>query len=145
MKVLIVGREEALARFIALKKEAQGAGVEVEFAPINPELLPRSLFGRFFAKKRLRRMTDIVGDDGLVVVAEADGDRGWEPWMVLALGAPFKKIAAPARMKGVGNIGETDSGTVTYEDISTVAALNEIDHAALWAAQKCAYRVSFCF
>ena len=85
-------------------------------------------------------MTDVVGDNGLVVLVEEAGDTAWEPWMVYALGSPLKKIAVPARLKGVDNIGETRSGTTTYEKLTTVEDLKEIDHAALWAAQTCAYR-----
>ena len=140
MKVLLVGRDAALARYSALKADVRSAGFEVEFAALDPARLPKSAFGRFFAKRRLSRMTDVVGDNGLVVLVEEVGDTAWEPWMVYALGSPIKKIAVPARLKGVNNIGETRSGTTTYEKLAVVEDLKEIDHAALWAAQSCAYR-----
>ena len=140
MKVLLVGRDAAVARYSAFKADVRSAGFEVEFAALDPARLPKSAFGRFFARRRLSRMTDIVGDDGLVVLVEEPGDTAWEPWMVYALGSPLKKIAAPSRLKGLDNIGETRSGTTTYEKLSTVEDMKEIDHAALWAAQTCAYR-----
>ena len=140
MKVLLVGRDAALARYSALKADVRGAGFEVEFAALDPARLPKSAFGRFFAKRRLSRMTDVVGDDGLVVLVEESGDTSWEPWMVYALGSPLKKIAVPTRLKDVDNIGETRSGTATYEKLTSVEDLKEIDHAAIWAAQTCAYR-----
>ena len=140
MKALIVGREAALARYSAFRADVRSAGFEVEFAALDPARLPKSAFGRFFAKRRLSRMTDVVGDDGLVVLVEESGDTAWEPWMVYALGSPLKKIAVPSRLKGLDNIGETRSGTTTYEKLATVEDLTEIDHAALWAAQMCAYR-----
>ena len=140
MKVLLVGRDAALARHSAFKADVRSAGFEVEFAALDPARLPKSAFGRFFAKRRLSRMTDVVGDDGLVVLVEESGDTAWEPWMVYALGSPLKKIAVPVRLKGVDNIGETRSGTTTYEKLTTVEDLKEIDHAAHWAAQTCAYR-----
>ena len=140
MKVLLVGRDAALARYSALKADVRGAGFEVEFAALDPVRLPKSAFGRFFAKRRLSRMTDVVGDDGLVVLVEESGDTSWEPWMVYALGSPLKKIAVPTRLKDVDNIGETRSGTATYEKLTSVEDLKEIDHAAIWAAQTCAYR-----
>ena len=140
MKVLLVGRDAALARYSALRADVRGAGFEVEFAALDPARLPKSAFGRFFAKRRLSRMTDVVGDDGLVVLVEESGDTSLEPWMVYALGSPLKKIAVPTRLKDVDNIGETRSGTTTYGKLATVEDLKEIDHAALWAAQTCAYR-----
>ena len=140
MKVLLVGRDAALARYSAFRTDIRSAGFEVEFAALDPAWLPKSAFGRFFAKRRLSRMTDVVGDDGLVVLVEESGDTAWEPWMVYALGSPLKKIAVPSRLKGLDNIGETRSGTTTYEKLATVEDLKEIDHAALWAAQTCAYR-----
>lgn len=140
MKVLLVGRDAALARYSALKADVRGAGFEVEFAALDPARLPKSAFGRFFAKRRLSRMTDVVGDDGLVVLVEESGDTSLEPWMVYALGSPLKKIAVPTRLKDVDNIGETRSGTATYEKLISVEDLKEIDHAAIWAAQTCAYR-----
>lgn len=140
MKVLMVGRDAALARYSAFKTDVRSAGFEVEFAALDPARLPKSAFGRFFAKRRLSRMTDVDGDDGLVVLVEESGDAAWEPWMVYALGSPLKKIAVPARLKDIDNIGETRSGTATYEKLATVEDLKEIDHAALWAAQTCAYR-----
>lgn len=140
MKALIVGREAALARYSAFRADVRSAGFEVEFAALDPARLPKSAFGRFFAKRRLSRMTDVVGDDGLVVLVEESGDTAWEPWMVYALGSPLKKIAVPARLKDIDNIGETRSGTTTYEKLVTIEDLKEIDHAALWAAQTCAYR-----
>ena len=139
MKVLIVGREAALARYSAFETDARSAGFEVEFATLDPVKLSKSAIGRFFAKRRLSRMTDVVGDDGLVVLVEESGDTAWEPWMVYALGSPLKKIAVPVRLKGVDNIGETRSGTTTYEKLTTVEDLKEIDHAAHWAAQTSAY------
>lgn len=140
MKALIVGREAALARYSAFRADVRSAGFEVEFAALDPARLPKSAFGRFFAKRRLSRMTDVVGDDGLVVLVEESGDTAWEPWMVYALGSPLKKIAVPARLKDIDNIGETRSGTATYEKLISVEDLKEIDHAAIWAAQTCAYR-----
>ena len=140
MKVLLVGRDAALARYSALKADVRGAGFEVEFAALDPARLPKSAFGRFFAKRRLSRMTDVVGDDGLVVLVEESGDTSLEPWMVYALGSPLKKIAVPTRLKDVDNIGETRSGTATYEKLTSVEDLKEIDHAAIWAAQTCDYR-----
>ena len=113
MKVLLIGREKALARYSAFKTDARSAGFEVEFAALDPAKLPKSAFGRFFAKRRLSRLTDAVGDGGLVVLVEEDGDTAWEPWMVYALGEPIKKIAVPVRLKGVDNIGETRSGRHT--------------------------------
>lgn len=142
MKVLLVGREAALARYSAFKADVRSAGFEVEFSTLDPARLPKSAFGRFFAKRRLSRMTDEVGDDGLVVLVEESGDTAWEPWMVYALGSPLKKIAVPVRLKGVDDIGETRSGTATYEKLVSVDDLKEIDHAALWAAQTCGYRAS---
>ena len=140
MKVLLVGRDAALARYSALRADVRGAGFEVEFAALDPARLPKSAFGRFFAKRRLSRMTDVVGNDGLIVLVEEAGDSAWEPWMVYALGSPLKKIAVPARLKDIDNIGETRSGTATYEKLATIEDLKEIDHEALWAAQTCAYR-----
>ena len=140
MKVLLVGRDAAVARYSAFKADIRSAGFEVEFAALDPARLPKSAFGRFFAKHRLSRMTDVVGDDGLVVLVEESGDTSWKPWMVYALGSPLKKIAVPSRLKGADNVGETRSGTATYEKLATVEDLKEIDHAALWAAQTCAYR-----
>ena len=139
MKVQLIGRDAALARYSAFKADVRGAGFEVEFAALDPARLPKSAFGRFFAKRRLSRMTDVVGDDGLVVLVEESGDTAWEPWMVYALGSPLKKIAVPIRLKDVDNIGETRSGTTTYEKLTTVEDLKEIDHAAHWAAQMSAY------
>lgn len=140
MKVLLVGRDAVLARYSSFREDVRSAGFEVEFAALDPARLPKSVFGRFFAKRRLSRMTDEVGDDGLVVLVEESGDTAWEPWMVYALGSPLKKIAVPSRLKGLDNIGETRSGTTTYEKLVTIEDLKEIDHAALWAAQTCAYR-----
>ena len=140
MKVQLIGRDAALARYSAFKADVRSAGFEVEFAALDPARLPKSAFGRFFAKRRLSRMTDVVGNDGLIVLVEEAGDSAWEPWMVYALGSPIKKIAVPSRLKGVDNVGETRSGTTTYEKLATVEDLKEIDHAALWAAQTCAYR-----
>ena len=140
MKVLLVGREPALARYSAFKADVRSAGFEVEFAALDPARLPKSAFGRFFAKRRLSRMTDVVGNDGLIVLVEEAGDSAWEPWMVYALGSPLKKIAVPTRLKDVDNIGETRNGTATYEKLTSVEDLKEIDHAAIWAAQTCAYR-----
>ena len=140
MKVQLIGRDAALARYSAFKADVRGAGFEVEFAALDPSRLPKSAFGRFFAKHRLSRMTDVVGDDGLVVLVEESGDTSWESWMVYALGSPLKKIAVPTRLKDVDNIGETRSGTATYEKLTSVEDLKEIDHAAIWAAQTCAYR-----
>ena len=140
MKVLLVGRDAALARYSSFREDVRRAGFEVEFAALDPARLPKSAFGRFFAKRRLARMTGVVSDDGLIVLVEEADDTAWEPWMVFALGSPLKKIAAPSRLKGVDNVGETRSGTTTYEKLATVEDLKEIDHAALWAAQTCAYR-----
>ena len=142
MKVQLIGRDAALARYSALKADVRGAGFEVEFAALDPARLPKSAFGRFFAKHRLSRMTDVVGDNGLVVLVEESGDTAWEPWMVYALGSPLKKIAVPARLKGVGNVGEPDSGVVTYETLASADDLKAIEHAALWSAQSCGYRAS---
>ena len=139
MKVLIIGRKEALARYSAFKAVVQSAGVEVEFSALDPARLPKSAFRRFFAKRRLSRMTDVIGDDGLVVLAEEPGDTAWEPWMVYALGSPIKKIAVPVRMKGVSNVGEFGSGVVTYETLASAEDLKLVEHAALWSAQSCAY------
>ena len=140
MKALIVGREAALARYSAFRADVRSAGFEVEFAALDPARLPKSVFGRFFAKRRLSKMTDGVGNDGLILLVEEAGDATWEPWMVYALGSPLKKIAVPSRLKGLDNIGETRSGTTTYDKLATVEDLKEIDHEALWAAQTCAYR-----
>lgn len=106
---------------------------------LDPERLPNSAFGRFFAKRRLSRMMDVVGDDGISVLVEEVGDTARGPWMVYALGSPLKKIAVPVRMKGIGNVGEPDSGVVTYEMIASVDDLKKIEHEALWSAQTCAY------
>ena len=140
MKVQLIGRDAALARYSAFKADVRGAGFEVEFAALDPARLPKSAFGRFFAKRRLSRMTDVVGNDGLIVLVEEAGDSAWEPWMVYALGSPLKKIAVPSRLEGLDNVGETRSGTTTYGKLATVEDLKEIDHAALWAAQTCVYR-----
>ena len=140
MKVLLVGRDAVLARYSSFREDVRSAGLEVEFAALDPTRLPKSVFGRFFAKRRLRKMTDGVGNDGLILLVEDASDATWESWMVYALGSPLKKIAVPSRLKGLDNIGETRSGTTTYEKLATVEDLKEIDHAALWAAQTCAYR-----
>ena len=139
-RVLLIGHDEALARYSAFKADVRSAGFEVEFAALDPARLPKSAFGRFFAKRRLSKMTEGVGDDGLILLVEEASDVAWESWMVYALGSPLKKIAVPSRLKDVDNIGETRSGTATYDKLATVEDLKEIDHAALWAAQTCAYR-----
>ncbi len=93
---------------------AEAEGYEVVTRALDPATLGGGLFGRFRARRKLRRAAACAGADGLVLLVERPGDAAWRPWMAYAAGAGLRPVAVPARLKGVDNIAGVRSGVAVY-------------------------------
>ncbi len=142
-KIVFIGRQEALAECAAAVAAAQAAGYGVVTCALDPATLGRGLFGRFRARRRLRHAAAGAGDDGLVLLVERLGDAAWQPWMAYAAGAGLRRIAVPARLRGVDNIAGVRSGIAVYDRLATAADLDLICRAARAEVQALASAARF--
>lgn len=138
MKVLFLGRREALSDCAAAVAAAKDAGFEVATRDIDPATLGRCLFGRFWARRRLRRAAADAGVEGVLFFVERPGDAAWQPWMAYAAGAGLRPIAVPARLKGVENVAGVRSGVAVYDSLKTAADVELACRAARAEAQALA-------
>lgn len=117
---------------------AEAEGYEVVTRALDPATLGGGLFGRFRARRKLRRAAACAGADGLVLLVERPGDAAWRPWMAYAAGAGLRPVAVPARLKGVDNIAGVRSGVAVYGRLATAADLDLACRAARAEAQRLA-------
>lgn len=140
--VVFVGSGTALAECAAVAS-ARADGYVVAVQEVDPAMFGGGWFGRFRARRRLRRAAAAAGRDALVCLVERPGDAAWAPWMVFAAGDGLRPIAVPARLKGVENIAGIRSGVAVYAQLETAANLADAHRAALAELQKQAIAARF--
>lgn len=140
--VVFIGSGTALAECAAVAA-ARADGYVVVVQEVDPATFRRGWFGRFRARRRLRRAAAAAGRDALVCLVERPDDTAWMPWMVFAAGDGLRPIAVPARLRGVENIAGICSGVAVYARLETAADLADAHRAALAESQKLATAARF--